>query len=578
MNPFLLWIQSPALSRLGEVLLHFLWQGAAVAAVLALVLMRWRNRPPADRYGVACAGLFLLPLLPVLTWFWLDAEAAVPTGESAGLPAGSPSPGFPTAPTSAPPWIGPVLPWLALGWTAGVIVLGLRLLGGWIRVGHLGRGDRSPASASWSGVLEDLAAGLGVRVSVTLWESASVRTPMILGWLSPVVLFPVGMLAGLPPDQVRALLAHELAHLRRQDYLVNLGQCVVETMLFYHPAVWWISGRIRLERERCCDELATSVLDDRRMLAEALVTLAECEFAGLPLAQAASGGSLTERVQRLLREPAPVVARSGLGFALSLLGATALGAAAILGVQRLGMPEAVTRTPETDPAFSGLERLGQQLKQVDARVLMQQDLVDKLGADLAVPDAVVESGPRPEGILQGTIQRLTVRQQELRIRGEQTREELRRLQEQSAGELWFALQASHPNPLLATLMKDLTLAEERREVLLTDFGPQHPEVVKNTRIIERITSQLDKAAQGILGSLQAKAAADEAESVQIARLIAEGREEQVAWTARYQPYLQEKRSLETLQRMREAMVLQMTQEAIHAAAAARPVGARVASP
>ncbi|MBN8249403.1 MAG: M48 family metalloprotease [Verrucomicrobia bacterium] len=567
MNPFLLWLQSPALSRLGEVLLHFLWQGAAVAAVLAVVLMRWRNRPPADRYGVACVGLFLLPLL---TWFWLDSAVATPAPEPAVFHPGSPSPGFSTVPAPARPWIRPVLPWLALGWAAGTVVLGIRLLGGWIRVGHLGRTDRSPAPASWSAVLEDVAAGLGIQVPVTLWESARIRTPMILGWLRPVVLFPVGLLAGLPPGQVRALLAHELAHLRRHDYLVNLCQSLVEAVLFYHPAVWWISRQIRLERERCCDELAASVLEDRRILAEALVTLAECQFIGLPLAMAAAGGSLTERVQRLLREPAPVVARSGLGFVLSLLGASALGAAAILGFQRFRIPASVPRAPASDPAFSGLARLSEQLKNVDAQVLEQQERLDKLGADLALPEALVEAGPRREGILEDTIQGLTARQHELRIRGEQTREELRRLQEKPAEELRFALQASHPNPLLGTLMNDLTTAEGRREVLLTDFGPQHPEVVKITRVIESIRSQLDRVAQGILGSLQAKAAAGESETAQIERQIAEARAEQVALTALYHPYLREKRSLETLRRMREAMVLQMTQEAINTALSARP--------
>ena len=126
---------------------------------------------------------------------------------------------------------------------------------------------------------------------------------MVIGWLRPVVLVPTAALAGLPPAQLEALLAHELAHVRRHDYLVNLLQAVVETLLFYHPAVWWVSRQVRAEREHCCDDIAVSVCD-RVDYVSALSALAA--IAAPPrLALAATDGRLVSRVRRLLRrEPA----------------------------------------------------------------------------------------------------------------------------------------------------------------------------------------------------------------------------------------------------------------------------------
>src|SRR5262249_62123234 len=120
------------------------------------------------------------------------------------------------------------------------------------------------------------------------------------GWLHPVILLPASTLTGLSPGQIESILAHELAHIRRHDYLVNLLQSLVETLLFYHPGVWWVSRRIREERELCCDDLAVGVVGGPVLYAEALCRLERARGEAAALAVAASGGSLLARITRLV--------------------------------------------------------------------------------------------------------------------------------------------------------------------------------------------------------------------------------------------------------------------------------------
>ena len=120
-----------------------------------------------------------------------------------------------------------------------------------------------------------LAQALRIRGAIRLLESAAVEVPTVIGWLRPVVLIPVATLSGLSTEQMEMVLAHELAHIRRHDFFVNLMQAVVETLLFYHPAVWWISGRIRVEREHCCDDVAVAVCGNPLLYARALTRLEE---------------------------------------------------------------------------------------------------------------------------------------------------------------------------------------------------------------------------------------------------------------------------------------------------------------
>jgi uncharacterized protein (TIGR03435 family) len=172
---------------------------------------------------------------------------------------------------------------------------------------------------------------------VRVVDASFVDSPVVIGWLRPVVLLPVAAMAGLTPGQVQAILAHELAHVRRHDAAVNLLQAVVETLLFYHPAVWWVSVRIRIEREHCCDDVALDVSGDALGYASALAEL-ESRRAGEPaLVLAATGGSLVERVRRVLGTPAARPARGGATITVVLV----LGLVVIAG----GLQYLVARQP-----------------------------------------------------------------------------------------------------------------------------------------------------------------------------------------------------------------------------------------
>jgi uncharacterized protein (TIGR03435 family) len=196
-----------------------------------------------------------------------------------------------------------VMPWLVLAWFSGATVFWLRLTGSWIVATRMRSMLVRPAPREWQRRLNEIGARLRVSRPVKLIVSAVVQVPTVVGWLRPVVLMPVGALAGLPPEHIEALLAHELAHIRRHDYLVNILQSIAEALLFYHPAVWWISNQLRNERELCCDDEAVAISSDAFTYVRALAGLEAYRPAHFNPALAASGGSLRERIARLLGQP-----------------------------------------------------------------------------------------------------------------------------------------------------------------------------------------------------------------------------------------------------------------------------------
>jgi uncharacterized protein (TIGR03435 family) len=185
----------------------------------------------------------------------------------------------------------------------GVVALSLRLVGGWALAQLLARRAVCAVAREIDETARDVAHRLGIARGFAVLESAAVAVPTVVGWIRPVVLLPAMALSGLSPQQLQAIIAHELAHIRRHDFLVNLLQTFAETILFYHPAVWWLSARIRAEREHCCDVVALSVCGDPVSYAEALVELETWRTGHSPLAVAATGGTLMTRVRRLLSAP-----------------------------------------------------------------------------------------------------------------------------------------------------------------------------------------------------------------------------------------------------------------------------------
>jgi beta-lactamase regulating signal transducer with metallopeptidase domain len=335
---------------LGWTLLHFLWQGAALAALFASLNWALRHAAPPARYALAAATLAGMLALPLATLSHSLAARQVSAAESGSSCAASETPGCPSPVTFLPsPFPTPVseptrqqleqfLSPLVSLWAAGVFFLSLRTFGGWVLVQRLRVNGPSPVPEALDATLARLREALRISAPVRLFQSALVQVPTALGWLRPVVLVPAGALVGLTASQLELVLAHELAHIRRRDYLVNLLQTAVETLLFYHPAVWWVSGRMRIEREHCCDDLAVAACGNPVGYARALADLERLGTRGPVLAMAASGGSLFDRVARLVTPRGPLSPTSR-GLA-TLLCAGALVLVFTLGSSLIGTPPA----------------------------------------------------------------------------------------------------------------------------------------------------------------------------------------------------------------------------------------------
>ena len=328
-------IQSDWSETIGWVLLHSIWQLALVAALYAIAAFLCRYRSASLRYLFGCAAMVAMLLLPVATYCYFQTSTeitpaiGVPTAEVASVPVtgvqheldGWPEPSHALSPipTIEAPLasnvasakasllvrmsiaVGPWLPVATLVWIAGVLILLLRPLAGCFHVRKLKRFGQTTLAEPTLLACDKLSKRLGIRRAVKFAQSSLVEVPTVIGYLKPVVLLPVSTITGLSAAELELILAHELAHVRRHDYIVNLAQTVVEALLFYHPGMWWVSSQIRRERENCCDDVVVAISGDRATYIRALAQL-EQQRVGPP-ALAANGGSLMVRVRRLLGQP-----------------------------------------------------------------------------------------------------------------------------------------------------------------------------------------------------------------------------------------------------------------------------------
>jgi bla regulator protein BlaR1 len=291
-------------SNIGWTLVNFLWQGALIGLATALALAALRRARPEQRYLVACCAL-----LASIAWPTIDFVQRLHGGADADLagvfkaPLLAGSGNADGVPVIA--LLQDKLRWIVGFWAACAAVLALRMALGlaWVRKAA----KAPPADARWQAMLDRLAAGAGFPRAVRVRVVDGLASPVTAGWWRPVVLLPASLLSGMPADLIEALLAHEVGHIRRYDYLVNLGQNLIEIVLFYHPAVWWMSARIRAERELIADDFAAQVLGEPRRLALALSELEKLQFSTQHLALAANGGDLMSRITRLLRPDQPAL-------------------------------------------------------------------------------------------------------------------------------------------------------------------------------------------------------------------------------------------------------------------------------
>ncbi|HEV3345192.1 MAG TPA: M56 family metallopeptidase [Pirellulales bacterium] len=429
--------------RVGIALVHSLWQGAFVGLLLMIALVALRHARAQVRYLACCLALATTLLLPVCTFLAVPADrvgsrtladqarrgsslvasaAAALEAAASLLPEESPgdaprretteqaAPNADKATNAAAPsksvdrqmgprWLSPSAEHLLLAtvaaWSAGVIFLSCRVLGGYFVVWRLSRRLVTPLDDAWQTRFRQLARRLGIDRPVELWQSAAVEVPAVLGWFRPVILVPVGMLTGLSVAHVESILAHELAHVRRHDFLVNAVQSLIETLLFYHPCVWWISARIRAEREHCCDETAVAACGDALVYARALTGLEELRPPARLAMALTGGGPLLRRIRRIVGRPRAgdviggwLAGSLAIALPLAVGGAWAWEGVAWGRVDRVGSePVVAERTILTTAAADA--------QPVDASAVDKSTLNETTTAQLTVDESTADNSVPP---------------------------------------------------------------------------------------------------------------------------------------------------------------------------------------
>jgi beta-lactamase regulating signal transducer with metallopeptidase domain len=322
MTVFEILFPPPLIHALGWTLVHAVWQGALVAFALRGVLQLLRGQRPNLRYSAASFALILTLLLPVITFWRLTMHSRFPdvdemtiqtrlgnsvqsSSEEVARAGRQPSDASEVYQYSfqrprLTERLESLIPWLSAAWLLGVLGLTARVTGGMVYTQRLIRCHTRLLGSYWSERLKQVSKRLRLTRSVRLLESSVVKVPTTIGWWRPVILVPGSALSGLTPQQLELILAHELAHIRRHDYLINLFQVLVETLLFYHPAVWWISKQVRNERELVCDDMAVSICGNPIAYARALAKIERLRRETPIWAVAADGGRLSKRIVRLI--------------------------------------------------------------------------------------------------------------------------------------------------------------------------------------------------------------------------------------------------------------------------------------
>jgi bla regulator protein BlaR1 len=302
-------LSDSVVTAFGWTLIHSLWQGTLLLILAATTFYILRKGTANARYNAGIGFLALQVLASAATFVYYQLKTTpIATGKSLMTLSGqTATPVFKAINYQLPLnlkiqlWLSTHLNELVICWLIGAAFLLLRFAGGWIFTERLRLNAKLVIDREWRARFGVIIAKMNISKSIEFKESAKILTPMVIGAFSPVVLIPIGLLSGFSTAQIEAILAHELAHIRRNDYLANMLQSFLEVVFFFHPAIWWLSDRVRAEREHCCDDIALSVCGDKMSLAHALVKVAEWQTAPkLAMAFASKKPLLLQRVQRVL--------------------------------------------------------------------------------------------------------------------------------------------------------------------------------------------------------------------------------------------------------------------------------------
>ncbi len=455
---------SPAWLALGSAVVHFLWQGALIGLVTWMALGGLRRRSSTARYAVASGALLLCLLTFVGTFV---ATLALPSTAGAGAAlqlahardatAGGAQPGFGAVEIAA------------CCWALGVLCMAVRFTVLCLRAHRLRTTDVSTPAAPWQHVFRALQEELGVTRAVRLVRSGLAEVPMVVGWLSPIVLVPASAFTALSPDQLRLLLIHELAHIRRHDHLLNAVQAVVEILLFFHPLVWWISKQTRLEREYCCDDSSVRLTGNARLFADALACMEALRTANPPTATvlASNGGPLMQRITRILGER--FERRSSfsgwqLPAGLALAGLLAVASNAYAGPAPDAEADAAAQHQEHSPRDAG-ETTDEDAQRELRRRRLRMHYAEEEARVKAAVQAGEMSAAEAKRILEGIRMRMRYAAEEERVKaavqaGEMTAEEAKRTLEGIRMRMHYA--AEETRVKAAVKAGEMSAAEAKR--------------------------------------------------------------------------------------------------------------------
>lgn len=399
---------------LAWTLFHSVWQGLFIALTLTVVLAWFKNWSSTVRYWLSIGALAVLLGGSILTYNFvlvgLEGSGISETVAMHGyrsmvqgsttnlLEVSSHSPGsFGINLSGVESYLKANFPWIISLWLLGASIFLTRMIGAYFWLDRVRNHLSRPIAARWSVDLTRLSKALGVRGKVLLRESESVRVPMLVGYLKPVILFPIGLINNLTLEEVEAVLIHELAHVKRNDFLVNLITSLAETVYFFNPGYWFISFHIQAERENCCDDLAIAQLGSSLSYVKALTRIKEFEIAVPPMALAMSNGSLFHRIQRLTQRQSKRPSANNrvlLALSVSIFGSL------LLSVYGFNLSLAATITHREEPNVRiQAKDLPKELALAGIWVVPPKSNPTQLAAGLSLPLAepkILETPTRPQ--------------------------------------------------------------------------------------------------------------------------------------------------------------------------------------
>ncbi|RFM26988.1 M56 family metallopeptidase [Deminuibacter soli] len=286
------------------MLLHSLWQGLVLGIVTAIVILLTKQTRAAVRYNIVSSLLLLFPVVCAYT-FWLSLNNA--TAATLAGTATPQAPGFmhhtglAQLAENIPAFCTRYANSIVLLWFAFFLLKCLQISIGFTYINRVKRNNLYQPATHWQQTVTALAKQLHVKKTVLLLESGLTKIPVVIGHLKPVIYMPIGLLNHLPASQVEAVLLHELAHIRRNDYLVNIFQQAAQTIFFFNPGFLWVSAIVKQEREHCCDDVALHHTQARKQLVEALVNFTRHSLYGSAYTTAFPGtkNQLAQRVMRI---------------------------------------------------------------------------------------------------------------------------------------------------------------------------------------------------------------------------------------------------------------------------------------